>query len=136
MTKNTVCCAPYLKNHTSYDCHLWYTFVISPGVFLNFLKIFIFGVVSGVEGHKMVQNDKNILSVALHISETIHHMIVIYGTLVETNNISRCFFHFFKILILQIVSGLKGQEMAQNDKKFCLSHSVSQEPYIIFVTHV
>ena len=136
MTKNTVCCAPYLKNHTSYDCHLWYTFVISPGVFLNFLKIFIFGVVSGVEGHKMVQNDKNILSVALHVSETIHDMIVIYGTLVETNNISRCFFHFFKILILQIVSGLKGQEMAQNDKKFCLSHSVSQEPYIIFVTHV
>ena len=27
--------------------------------------------------------------------------------------------------------GLKGQKMAQNDKKFCLSHSVSQELYII-----
>ena len=37
------------------------------------------------------------------------------------------------------VRGLKGQKMAQNDKTFCLSHSVSQEPYIIwlfFGTHV
>ena len=31
---------------------------------------------------KMVQNDKKILSGALHISGTINHMIVIYGTLV------------------------------------------------------
>ena len=27
MIKNSVCCTPYLKNHTLYDCHLWYTFV-------------------------------------------------------------------------------------------------------------
>ena len=26
MTKNSVRHAPYLRNHTSYDCHLWYTF--------------------------------------------------------------------------------------------------------------
>ena len=27
MTKNYVSLAPYLRNHTSYDCHLWYTCV-------------------------------------------------------------------------------------------------------------
>ena len=26
-TKNSVCHAPYLRDHTSYDCHLWYTCV-------------------------------------------------------------------------------------------------------------
>ena len=30
--KNSVCCAWYLRNHTSYDCHLWYTSV-QAGVF-------------------------------------------------------------------------------------------------------
>ena len=27
MTKNSVRCAPYLRNHISYDCYLWYTCV-------------------------------------------------------------------------------------------------------------
>ena len=52
--------------------------MISPGV-LSFFNIFIFWAVRGVKGQKMAQDDKNILSVALHISETIYLMIVIYG---------------------------------------------------------
>ena len=44
-------------------------------------------------------------------------------------NISRCF--FFKTLIFRIVGEIKGQKMAQNDKRFCLSHSLSPEAYII-----
>ena len=51
--------------------------IISPDVF-HFFKILICGIVRGVKGQKSVQND--ILSVTLHISGTIHHMIVIYGT--------------------------------------------------------
>ena len=27
MNKNSVCCTPYFRNHTSYDFHLWYTYV-------------------------------------------------------------------------------------------------------------
>ena len=27
ITKNCVCQAPYFRNHTSYDCYLWYTCV-------------------------------------------------------------------------------------------------------------
>ena len=75
---------------------------------------------------------KKILSVTLHISGTIHHMIIIYGTLMENDNISRSFFLFFKILIFWVVRGVKRQKMAQNEKKLCLSCSISQEPYIIW----
>ena len=115
----------------------WYLQVL----FLQVFKILIFWVVSGVKGQKTVQNDKKIcpsflisqepyitwlpfmvhmckmiiskktLSVTLHISGTIHHVIVIYGTLVENDNISRCFFHFLEVFIW----GVKGQKMVHNN---------------------
>ena len=53
--------------------------------------------------------------------------------------ISPSVFFNFKILIFQVVSGLKGQKMAQNDKNFCLLHLIFQEPYIIwssFMVHM
>ena len=34
--------------------------IISPGIVLEFLKILVFGVVSGIKGQKMVQNDKKL----------------------------------------------------------------------------
>ena len=37
------------------------------------------------------------------------------------------FSFFFKILILQVVRGVKEQKMSQNDKTICLLHSISQE---------
>ena len=40
-------------------------------------------------------------------------------------------FSFFKMLVLQVVKGVKGQKMAQNDKKVCLSHILYQELCII-----
>ena len=44
------------------------------------------------------------------------------------------FFNFFKILIFWVVRWLKRQKMVWNDKKFCLLHSISQEPYIIWLS--
>ena len=44
------------------------------------------------------------------------------------------FLNFFKILIFRVFRGIKGQKIVQNDKKFCLSCSVSQEPYIIWLS--
>ena len=41
-------------------------------------------------------------------------------------------FIFFKILIFWVVKVVKVQKMVQNDKNFCLSHSVFQKPYIIW----
>ena len=40
-------------------------------------------------------------------------------------------FFNFKVLIFQVVRGLKGPKMTQNDKSFCLSHLIYLEPYII-----
>ena len=42
-------------------------------------------------------------------------------------------FHFFKIFIFWVIRRVKGLKMAQNGKKFCLSHSISQEPYLIWL---
>ena len=112
MTKK-LCCVLYLKNHTSYDLHSWYTYGKKIKslhmLFLHNTEILYFGVSSGVKEQKMVQNDKK-LSVALCISESIHHIIVIFGTHFQNDDISRCFFHFFKMLILWVVRVLKGQK--------------------------
>ena len=42
------------------------------------------------------------------------------------------YFHYLKILIFQVFKGyIKGQKLPQNDKEFCMPHSVSKELYII-----
>ena len=107
--------------------------MISPGVFFfHFFKILIFQLVSVVKRTKTGPKWQKILSVAINSSGIIHHTIVIYFTLVENDNISRCFYHFFKFLIFRVVRGVKWQKTVQNDKKFCLSCSICQEQYIIW----
>ena len=64
---------PHLKNRTS-DHNFWYTYIFI------FFKMLIFWIVRQVKGQKMVQHEKKIMCVALHISGTIHHMIIICGT--------------------------------------------------------
>ena len=79
--------------------------------FFIFSKFWFSGLLGGNKA-KNVPKWIKILSVALHISGTIHHMIFIYGT-------HMCFLHFFKILVFQVVSVVKGPKMAQNDNWFC-----------------
>ena len=79
--------------------------------FVNAIVGKVFGVNSGVKEQKMARNDKK-LSVTLHISGSIHHMIVIYGVHMYNDGISRFFFQLFKILIFQVVTSVKGQKMA------------------------
>ena len=52
--------------------------MISPGMFFHFSELFIFWAVIGVKGQKIAQDNKKILSSALHISGIVHHMIFIY----------------------------------------------------------
>ena len=79
-------------------------------------------------------------SVRLSVSGTGYHMIIIFDTLVESDNISRCSFHFFLMLIFQVLRGvIKGQKIVQNDKKFCPSHCIFQEQNIMwlsFMVHI
>ena len=77
-----VCHASYLRNHTLYDRHLWYTkckMIMSPRFSFPFFKILIFWVVKRVKEQKNSPKWQKTLS--LHISQepTIHHMIFIYG---------------------------------------------------------
>ena len=44
------------------------------------------------------------------------------------------FFSFFFFLVFWAVSGAKGQKIAQNDKTFCLSCSISQESFVIWLS--
>ena len=67
--------------------------------------------------------------IALHISGTIHYMIVIRGA--KGIIISPGTFLNVKILIFAVVKGLKWQKMVQNVENFCLLRIVFQEPYII-----
>ena len=70
------------------------------------------------------------MSVALDISGTIHHMIVVCGTRVSRQGFSN---HFFKILIfwvVRIVKVRKYQSVKMTKKLFPL-HFISQEPYMI-----
>ena len=83
MAKKYVCQAPYLRNYTSYDHHLWYTCVK-----WKYLQDF--------------------------------------------------FFIFSKFWFSRLLGGKRAKTLAQNDNKFCLLHSISQELYIIvssFMVH-
>ena len=82
------------KDHLIVVCRLLCICVkdIIYRVFSLFQK-FYFSVVSGVKRLKMVQNDKKLCA---PISETIDHIIVIFDTHVENDNISGYFFLFFQ----------------------------------------
>ena len=81
--------------------------IISPGNF-SFSQDFDFWVVSEVKGQRMIQNDKKVLSVALHIWGTIHHMTVIYVCKMIIS--SGVFSFFLKILIFWVHRGVKEQK--------------------------
>ena len=77
------------------------------------------------------------MSVMLHISGTIH-VLIIYGHKCKMIISLGIFFIFSKLWYFWVVSRVKRQKMTQNNKKLYLSHSISQEAYIIwlwFVVH-
>ena len=106
--------------------------MMSIGFFSFFQNFDFSGCLKGKRA-KIGPKWQKFLSVMLHISGIIHHMIVVYGTLVW-NDISWYFFYFFKILIFSVVRGVKGKKLVQNDKKLCPLHLISQEPYIIWLS--
>ena len=80
--------------------NLWFPFVvhkckmISPGVFVIFPKFWFFGLLEGQRAKNGPKLQKT-LSFALYITGTKHDMILLYGTHVWKDNISRSFFTFF-----------------------------------------
>ena len=141
--KNSVSQSLYLRNHTSY---IWLSFMghmckmknLQPFFFFFFFKILIFWVVRMVKVQKTVQNDKKIYRSNSISQEPYIIWLSFLVHMCKNDNIFRHFFHFFKILIFQVFSGVKVQKMVGNDKKFSSPCSISQEPYIwlSFMVHM
>ena len=130
MRNNSVCHAPYLRNHISYNCHLWYTSVewCFFQCFCHFSKFWFF--VFCVKGQKMTQNDKKFgLSSFMYQEPYLIWLLFVVHKCKMMISLG-VFFHFFKILIFQVVRRVEDQKMAQNVKK--LSVCISQEPYYIW----
>ena len=102
--------------------------------FFLFVTILIFQVFRGVKVQNMAQNNKKFCLLHLIFQEPYiiwsSSMIHIY---LWKDNISSNFFSFFLNFDFWDHGNLKRQKMAQNYKTFCLSHFVSQEPYIIWL---
>ena len=75
-----LCHTPYLKNHTSYDCHLWCKCVKwwYLRVVFSILKFWFSGLSGAWKGKKWPKMTK--ISVTPYISGTMYHVIFIYGT--------------------------------------------------------
>ena len=133
MTKNSVTHASYLRNHSSYDYHLWcicvkWWYLQAFFFFFIFRKFWFFGLLERKSG----KNDpklKKILFVVVNVLRTIHHMIALYWTSVSNDNYSRVSFHFFKIFIIRVARWVKVQKRVQNYYPSC---SISQESCIIW----
>ena len=129
-----ICHAPYLKNSVAYDHDFWYTCVKwwdLQEFFSFFKKILIFRAVRKVKEQKVAQNkNKNDICYTPYLRNSIAHDHDFWFTRVKWWYLQDFFFQFFKMLIFHVVRGVKGQKTVQNDKIFCLSYFISQEPYI------
>ena len=107
MKENYVCCIPYLRRkHTSYDCDYWY---------------------KCVNWWHLKMPDCMFLSCHVCVSECImsHTCFRVVVGLSPIAVISRCFFHFFKILIFPVGRGKNGRKWPEVTK-----NSVCLTPYL------
>ena len=78
--------------------------MIFSGCFFIFFKFPFFGLLGRegrggggeVKAHKIAQDNQKNMSVAVDISGTIYHVIVIYGTLVSNDDVCSVLFSFFQ----------------------------------------
>ena len=119
---------------------IWLSFMvhlhkmISPGLF-SFYQNFEFLGCSGGKRAKNGPKWQKIMSVALHIWGTVHHMTVIYVCkMMISLGVFSYLFIFFQFWFSGSIGYPKGHKMVQNDKKLCLLHSISQKQYIIWLS--
>ena len=108
--------------------------MVSPVVFFIFPKFWFFRLSEGGKRAKTVLNDKKFY--LLHsISEKPYIMWLSFMVNICKMIISSSVFFIFSKFWFSGFIGYppKGQKTVHNDKKFCLSHSISQEPYITWL---
>ena len=92
----------------------------------------------GWKGKKKPKKTKNFVCCTLYFRNHISYDLYLWYTCMYKRIIPpNIFFHllskFWFLGSLESVGVVIGQKMAENDKKFCLSHCMSQEPYIIWL---
>ena len=102
--------------------------------FFQFFKILIFRVVIRVKGQKNSPKCQKMLSVS--ISQEPYIIWLSFMVHMCKMIISPEFFFFFSKFWFLGYRGVKGQKTVQNVKKFCLLHSISQEPYVIWLSYM
>ena len=124
MTKN-LSCSIFQKTYiiwlpfVVYDCKI----TISSCAFFIFSKFWFFGLLEEPKGKKWSKMTKT-LSVASYISGSTHHIISFMVHIRKKMKYLGNFYTILQILISVVNSDVKGQRMAKNDKKLCLSHMI------------
>ena len=108
--------------------------MISLDVFFSFSKFWFFGLLEGVKEQKTVQNGKK-FCLSRFISQEPYiiqfsFMLHICNVIISPGGV----FIFSKFWFFWVVRGMKVQKIVQNDEKFCLSCSISQKLYIIWLS--
>ena len=116
-------------------CIIWLSFmghmckvIKPPGGFFIFSNFNFLGWLGGKSAN-MVQNYKK--SCPLHSISEEPWLIYVCKMIISSVVLN---FFFLKILIFLVHRRVKGQKRVQNDKKLCLSCSISQEPCIIWLS--
>ena len=101
----------------------------------SMLKFWFSRLSRGWKSKKWPKMSKISVCHILHFRNHILYDLHLWYTCMYKRIISpSSFFVLFKILIFVIIRGRgKRAKMVQNDRNFCLSHSVSQEPHIIWL---
>ena len=92
------------------------------------------GCYGGKRGGKTVPNDKKFCPSRFIYQELYIIWLSFIVNLCRMIISPGVFFLFSKILIFWVVREAKGQKMVQNDKKLCLLRSISQEPYLMWLS--
>ena len=109
--------------------------MMSPVFFFYiYIYISIFWAVRGVRGQKIGQNEKCQLQPSNAISQEQYSLWSWFWYTCVKWYLQEFFVIFLYIFIFWAVRGSKRAKMAQDDKKFCLLHFVSREPYVIWLS--
>ena len=141
MRKNSVCHTPYIRNHTSYDFHLC-IYGTNDNIsrnfffFFHFIKILIFqvsreGMGEGGGGSSKGQKIVHKKLCPLHLISKEPYIIWL------SFMVHKCKLMISPGVFFQNFDfSVKGHKMVQNEKRFCLFNTISQEPYIIWLSFV
>ena len=127
---NSIRHGPYIMNSITYDHDFWWTCVkwwYLQALFSLFWNFYFLGKLGG----KWAKSSPKWKITIIHLSHAISQeqysvwlwFLIHLCKMIIAPGI---FFHFFKILIFWVFRRVKGQKIVQNDKKFCLSQSISQ----------